>query len=306
MISIIVPTYNTNKYLPECIDSILAQTYTDFEVLLVDDGSTDGSGVICYEYAQRDNRVRVFHKENAGVSSARNVGLENARGEWVCFVDSDDTIEKNYLEVLLKAVVENGSDSSMGGIRYAGIEQTVEVVPSEECVETVEENIKGFYACEAPDWQRYLWNRLFCADIIKRNCLRFNEKIYYKEDGLFVIQFLSASNGKVGVTNEIIYNYRQNSRSAMGTLASSFNEKLLTNAKSHNLIVKTLKRHGYSVEVMTMALAHAKQSSEWIKGIMRRSGCRRMDYRLRLEWTLVDTLGIVEWLKYKKKVHNNG
>ena len=89
MVSIIVPVYNTEKFLHRCIDSILAQTYTDFELLLIDDGSKDSSGTICDEYAAQDARVRVFHKENGGVSSARNLGLDNARGEWVTFVDSD-------------------------------------------------------------------------------------------------------------------------------------------------------------------------------------------------------------------------
>lgn len=91
-ISVIVPVYNTEKYLHRCIDSILAQTFTDFELLLVDDGSTDSSGEICNEYAAKDSRVRVFHKANGGVSSARNLGLDNAKGEWITFVDSDDEL----------------------------------------------------------------------------------------------------------------------------------------------------------------------------------------------------------------------
>ena len=94
-ISIIVPIYNTEQYLPRCIDSILSQSLTDFELLLIDDGSIDGSGAICDAFAEKDNRVRVFHKENGGVSSARNLGLNEAKGEWVCFVDSDDELMPN-------------------------------------------------------------------------------------------------------------------------------------------------------------------------------------------------------------------
>ena len=93
-ISVIIPVYNAEKYLYRCIDSVLVQTFTNWELLLIDDGSKDSSGVICDEYAAKDARVRVFHKENGGVSSARNLGLDNARGEWVAFVDSDDYIEK--------------------------------------------------------------------------------------------------------------------------------------------------------------------------------------------------------------------
>ena len=94
-ISIIVPVYNAERYLHRCIDSILAQTFRDFELLLIDDGSKDNSGYICDEYAEKDERVKVWHKENGGVSSARNVGLDNARGEWVTFADSDDWLESN-------------------------------------------------------------------------------------------------------------------------------------------------------------------------------------------------------------------
>lgn len=100
-ISIILPIYNTEQYLQRCIDSILAQTFTDFELLLVNDGSTDSSGNICNEYAQKDNRIRVFHKKNGGVSSARNEGLKHAKGEWITFCDSDDWVNPDWLETFM-------------------------------------------------------------------------------------------------------------------------------------------------------------------------------------------------------------
>ena len=101
MVSCIIPVYNTEKYLPRCIESVLAQTFVDWEMLLIDDGSTDASGSICDEYAAKDERIRVFHKENGGISSARNVGLNYAQGEWIFFVDSDDSLPKTSLESLL-------------------------------------------------------------------------------------------------------------------------------------------------------------------------------------------------------------
>ena len=100
-ISIIIPVYNAAKFLHKCINSILAQTFQDFEILLINDGSTDESGAICDRYTLTDNRIRVFHKENGGVSSARNIGLRNACGEWIYFVDSDDTIYNDCLETLI-------------------------------------------------------------------------------------------------------------------------------------------------------------------------------------------------------------
>ena len=97
LLSIIVPVYNTEKTIRQCVDSILSQEYNDFELLLIDDGSKDASPAICDEYARQDDRVRVFHKENGGVSSARNLGIDNAQGEWITFVDADDYITSNYL-----------------------------------------------------------------------------------------------------------------------------------------------------------------------------------------------------------------
>ena len=97
-ISVIIPVYNAESTLRRCVDSVLAQTFTDFECLLINDGSKDKSGEICDEYARKDSRVRVFHKENGGVSSARNVGLDNARCEWITFVDSDDYFQQGFLE----------------------------------------------------------------------------------------------------------------------------------------------------------------------------------------------------------------
>ena len=107
MISVIVPVYNAEKYLHRCINSILAQTFVDIELLLIDDGSTDSSSVICDKYAKKDQRVRVFHKENGGVSSARNLGLDNAQGEWIAFVDGDDWVKETYLSNLLSHVRED-------------------------------------------------------------------------------------------------------------------------------------------------------------------------------------------------------
>ncbi len=105
-ISVIVPVYNVERYLHRCIDSILAQTLKEFELILIDDGTPDRSGAICDEYAARDNRISVIHQANAGVSAARNAGLEVAEGTWATFIDSDDWVAPEYLETIYKAVTE--------------------------------------------------------------------------------------------------------------------------------------------------------------------------------------------------------
>lgn len=112
-ISIIVPVYNVEKYLNRCLDSILNQTFTDFELILVDDGSTDNSGIICDEYKTKDNRIKVIHKENGGLSSARNAGLDIARGRYIGFVDSDDFISKDMYQILYNEAEKNKADMIM-------------------------------------------------------------------------------------------------------------------------------------------------------------------------------------------------
>jgi len=113
LISIIIPVYNVEDYLARCLESILFQSFKDFEVLLIDDGSTDGSGKICDAYAQNDTRIRVIHKVNGGVSSARNVGLNNANGQYISFVDSDDFVHPCFLEFLYNSIKSSKADISI-------------------------------------------------------------------------------------------------------------------------------------------------------------------------------------------------
>ena len=115
LISIITPVYNVEKYLPQCIDSVIAQTFSDWELILVDDGSTDRSGAICDEYAAKDARVRVIHKENSGQADSRNIALRMARADLIGYVDSDDWIEPDMYEVLYRTMTETGADISVCG-----------------------------------------------------------------------------------------------------------------------------------------------------------------------------------------------
>ena len=117
VISIIVPIYNKEKYLPDCIDSILSQTYTNIEIILVNDGSPDNSGNICDEYAIKDTRIKVIHNENQGVTAARKCGVENSNGEYIYFVDSDDTIPRNSLKDLITLAINKQSDITLGTLR---------------------------------------------------------------------------------------------------------------------------------------------------------------------------------------------
>lgn len=123
-VTIIVPVYNVEKYLTCCIGSILSQSFKDFELLLIDDGSSDLSGEICDDYVEKDARIRVFHKENGGVSSARNLGLENAQGEWICFIDSDDWVEVDFLKELIQY---DSFDLVVGGLTPVFLVRRIDV-----------------------------------------------------------------------------------------------------------------------------------------------------------------------------------
>ena len=126
MISVIIPIYNSEKYLSKCISSVLEQTYKDLELILVDDGSTDNSLNICNDFAERDSRIVVVHQKNAGVSAARNNGLKNAKGDFITFVDSDDYVENDWLELLFKAITEKNAEVAVCGIKLDDKQKIVE------------------------------------------------------------------------------------------------------------------------------------------------------------------------------------
>lgn len=185
-ISIIVPVYNADKYLRRCVDSILAQTFTDFELLLIDDGSNDCSGVICDEYAVNDSRVRVFHKPNGGVSSARNVGLDNARGEWITFCDADDFVSPWWL-VYFNFDNTNGYNIICQGLNIR--------THFQECVTPIgfeyRGNIQiGLYKLFENGILGYLFIKAFRGVLIKQRHVRFDESIRYREDEKFLLDYV--------------------------------------------------------------------------------------------------------------------
>lgn len=204
-ISVIVPVYKAEKYIRRCVDSILAQTFTDFELLLVDDGSPDNSGAICEEYAARDSRVKVFHKENGGVSSARNLGLDNAKGEWVTFVDADDWIAETFIQGLYKPISEcEDVDFVQGGcLNYAN----GEVVGINQ---KYDDYIGNDYAKLFAEFRGLAISKLFKATLFRTESgyLYFDEKIAIAEDMLFTLEYLPRVE-KYAFVEETGYYYRK-------------------------------------------------------------------------------------------------
>lgn len=185
LISIIVPVYKSERTIKRCIDSLLVQTYNNFELILVDDGSTDNSGNICDEYKKKDNRVYVIHKNNEGVSSARNAGLNAAGGNYITFIDSDDYVTNRYLEHL--SLLE--ADLAISGFKDMP-EHTNGVVFLDDGFYKINEI--GLLLSEKGNSMLFksVWGKLFKANIIRQNRLYFDKNIIFGEDSLFMIQYL--------------------------------------------------------------------------------------------------------------------
>lgn len=199
-ISIIVPVYKVENYLCRCVDSILAQTYTDFELLLINDGSPDNSGVICDEYAQKDNRVRVFRKENGGVSSARNLGLEKAQGEWIAFCDSDDYVTSNWLASFEIAINEKLDFAIQGRYHIDDRKKEPKNILS-QTGDTIDSKRKLIIDITNQDVFGYLGDKFFRKDIIDKYHISFDEKIALWEDGVFIAKYLEYATSFACINN---------------------------------------------------------------------------------------------------------
>lgn len=203
LLSVIVPVYNVEAYLPKCIESILTQTYGDLELLLVDDGSPDNSGAICDDYAKKDSRITVIHKENGGQGSARNHALDIAKGEYIAFVDSDDFIEPNMYETMIEALERTGSDLSLCGfITHSGVRFVNSAIPEGETVfASSEEILRNYFASPFVGGQP--WNKLFKRKVFDE--IRFPEGVA-RED-IYIMHLALAECKRAVHTSERLYHY---------------------------------------------------------------------------------------------------
>ena len=211
-ISVIVPVYNTEKYLHRCIDSVLAQTYKDFELLLIDDGSKDSSGAICDEYAARDSRVKVFHKENGGVSSARNAGLAIASGDWIMHLDGDDWIAPDIQERLIRKGEDTGADIVMGDFLFAYSDRDILYsLPDWDNNKTASLNryITSVWTC--------VWGGIHKRSLYEVYQLKSPQGVTYCED-FHLMARLCYHAKKVVNVHQPFYHYRQQEGSVMHNL----------------------------------------------------------------------------------------
>ena len=208
--SIIVPVYNCTKSLNYCAQSVLQQTYPDWQLILVDDGSSDGSGELCDRLAAENERIQVIHKPNGGVSSARNVGVDVATGEYIVFCDSDDYLEPDYLEVLLETA-KNNPDCGHIWCCFQTVTgyQKENAVPNCSAAENIQRYTLQDYMTLHEMWlDAGPWNKLYRSDIIKSSGVRFPEDLSLGEDWLFNLAYIDASeNGRIAVITKPLYNY---------------------------------------------------------------------------------------------------
>jgi glycosyltransferase involved in cell wall biosynthesis len=204
ILSVIIPVFNSAAFLPKCIDSVMGQSFTDFELLLIDDGSSDGSGIICDNYSKIDNRIRVFHKENGGASSARNLGLKNARGHWITFIDSDDYVNNDYF--LLP--YDNEIDLYAQNWRFETGETKENLPPQVIGPELYPLFMQNYLHT---DFFRTACGFFFKYSIIRKNSIMFESRFKLGEDTLFALDYFRyAASIHIMDNSCYIYNRQEN------------------------------------------------------------------------------------------------
>lgn len=234
-ISVIVPVYNCEKYIIECLDSISNQIYKNFEVILIDDGSTDKSKQKIESFIKFDNRFKYYYQHNNGVSSARNLGIIKATGDYCCFIDADDLISKYYLAILINCMETFNQD--LVCCKYTNNEDEL-VFNCDYLKKCDDVNSKSYIKeCFIPrnNIAAFVWNRMYKVDILKKENIRFKESVKVSEDTLFNLEYLNYAD-KITYIDNPLYFYRLNESSTM--FNNSFNPAKLTAIDAYELMIE--------------------------------------------------------------------
>lgn len=223
LVSVVVPVYAVENFLPTCVKSIIEQSYTDLEILLVNDGSPDSSGSICEHFASTDTRIRVIHKTNGGLGSARNAGVDIAMGEYICFVDSDDWVDRDYVKNLLADVYSTNSQIAVCGFTTEYPHRSDVRGLRREGILSSEEALFGLYG---PDYLPLvvIWNKLFKTELLRAN--RFREDMVHEDEQISAALFLSAT--RVVCRSQSLYHYRVREDSITDRQMKSISPDLIT------------------------------------------------------------------------------
>ena len=263
-VSIIVPVYQVEKYIRQCVDSILAQTFTDFELILVDDGSKDKSGQICDEYARMDKRVKVIHKENGGLSDARNKGMDQAVGNYFMFIDSDDYIAPTMIECLYKSILNGNADIAVCNYLYY-FENDRKKNFATNIKSEVLSGAEIFY--NRKNERNYgiwtvAWNKLYKSEVFGNIRFRFGK---YHEDE-FWANDIYQMDIKVVMIQECLYYYRQRDNSIMGKKSIARNLDILEAFQERIYIyLKNPKYLGQAYKVLVYSLEYLMESKKLIQ-----------------------------------------
>lgn len=281
-ISIIVPVYKSEAYLDVLIKSIQDQDFQDWQLILVDDGSPDNSGVLCDEYASNDSRITVVHKNNGGISSACNAGIEASEGDWLIFCDHDDYLTPNSLSLLSEAAKEPNIDLIAASyIRYKENVLQEDRNPGERKTVSAKQYLEG--TCTSPFIRYnefYLWNKLLKASIIKAHVLRFREDIHYYQDVLFAYQYLFLCEQNVYCHNRPVYVYFKKVSGESSSITQQYNPKKSPGRLySHIFIYESFKAAPsfFSKTTDRYLKNNILESYYWLNHSFRRS--RKKDWR---------------------------
>ncbi len=233
LISLIVPVYNVEKYIDECLLSLMNQTYSNIEIILIDDGSTDSSGKICDAYQKKDSRIRVFHTENRGVFHAKSIGINNATGKYIGFVDSDDWVELMMYEKLYSNIIKSNSDICMCAFSLSN--ELGEVYTKQKNslskgiydISNIDNNVyRKMFLCDPEKAiDLILCNKLYKSSLIKNNLKLVNNKLHYFED-ILLCTFAILEANQLCVIDEALYNYRQRANSLCHSKDSNYLEQV--------------------------------------------------------------------------------
>lgn len=213
VVSVIMPVYNSEKYLEDAIESVLAQTFQNIELIIVDDGSTDNSLSLCNKYAAIDSRIKTIHKENNGVCSARNVGISYAKGEYICFIDNDDLYDKYFIEKMLHVAYHNTIDIIKCGRKNILINAGLKEFKSKEyCFKdskcyTFDEFIENYYPIKLTGCFNSVWNGMYKADFLKENNLYFDENVRHGNEDLLFNYYALECGPRIYLLKDILYTH---------------------------------------------------------------------------------------------------
>lgn len=212
VVSVIIPVYKAEKFLRRCLDSLIAQTFIDWQAICIDDGSPDRSPAILDEYAARDTRIKVIHRANAGVSSARNLGIENADGEYIHFLDADDWIDPEYYQAMVTVANDSGADMVVSGFVSDNKYTKHIVYKNVRLVRGMLDKLRLTYALT----DSYVWRYLFKTDFVREKNLVFDTNLIAQEDTLFVLNAIAQA-GMVVSVPWVNYHYMFNENSALNS-----------------------------------------------------------------------------------------